>query len=87
MTVRPRAADDFAAIRAAIARITAEAEPRCPSSPERRLYDCLRSAAPCGVQCPHRDDWIGPEGDAPAALMAEAELIEGLHTQRVPAAG
>jgi hypothetical protein len=57
-----RAADDVDAIYAAIQRVREEAVPMCPIAETRRLYDCLRSPARCGVTCPHKDDWIGPEG-------------------------
>lgn len=57
-----RAADSFAEILANRDRIRKEAEPQCPFSPGRNLYDCLRSTARCGDACPNKNDWIGPEG-------------------------
>ena len=60
---RARAADDYDIIRTAMIRIRDDAIPKCPVAEGRRLYECLRSVARCGVSCPHKDDWIGPDGD------------------------
>lgn len=46
-----------------MADIRGEAEPRCPQTPSRRLYECLRSSAPCTDLCPLKHDWIGPQKD------------------------
>ena len=66
----PYAADDFAAIRAALYAHRADAIPRCPIASDRTLYNSLRSPARCGDTCPHRDAWIGPEENANAASAA-----------------
>jgi hypothetical protein len=55
------AADDFATIREAAAKIRADAVPPCPVNAGRKLYDCLRSSSPCSPACPHVSDWIGPQ--------------------------
>lgn len=55
------AADDYDEIRANLARIRAEEVPRCPTVTSRSLHDCLRNVARCPSDCPHHDDWIGPQ--------------------------
>lgn len=68
----PYAADDFAAIRAALYAHRTEAVPRCPIANDRTLYNCLRSPARCGDTCPHRDAWIGPEENVDVTKYAAA---------------
>ena len=65
---RPSCIDDYAAIREHRDRISREAEPKCPLSEVRPLYDCLRSVTRCSDACPLHDRWIGPDGSASAVL-------------------
>ena len=55
------AANDFDVIRAALERMRDEAIPRCPVIPARSLRACLRSPSRCSSNCPHEQEWIGPE--------------------------
>lgn len=57
---RQYACEDFDAILGRVNQIKEEAQPRCPIT-SNPLYGCLRAAAKCGDNCPHRDAWIGPE--------------------------
>lgn len=59
--MRSYAADDFATIKGRVADIRTEECPRCPMQKEKLLFDCLRSSAPCGGDCPHKNDCIGPQ--------------------------
>jgi hypothetical protein len=57
-----RWADDFDEIRKNIGRIKEEELPRCPQAHTRLLRDCLRMEQKCSETCPHRADWVGPNG-------------------------
>lgn len=57
-----RCADDVEVISARIKELADENKPKCPITPDRLLYTCLRSGAKCGTNCPYHDDWIGPNG-------------------------
>lgn len=58
------ACDDFDEIRKHRDELRkTEGYPRmCPRSSGRLLYDCLRSATQCSVDCPQHQNWVGPNG-------------------------
>lgn len=55
------AADAYGEIRARMMQIEEAERPRCPMSPGKLLYHCLRESSPCMSTCPNRGDWIGPQ--------------------------
>lgn len=58
------AANDFEVIRTRVEELRkTEGYPRkCPQVADRLLYDCLRNPVKCSDQCPHKEDWVGPNG-------------------------
>jgi hypothetical protein len=61
---RVYASEDWDGIGISMKRIKYEETPMCPINAGRSLYDCLRSSAMCVGHCPHKDDWMGPDGTA-----------------------
>jgi hypothetical protein len=55
-----RWADDYDTISKRMKEIAIEEQPKCPISPGRALFECLRSGAKCPENCTHHHDWIGP---------------------------
>lgn len=53
--------DDHDFIYRRLAEIRLEETPRCPRSPSKPLHDCLREQGRCPEDCPHYNDWIGPQ--------------------------
>lgn len=60
-TRREFACEDAETISARMTGIRTAERPRCPQSPDRLLYDCLRSQNRCSTACPLVNDWIGPQ--------------------------
>jgi hypothetical protein len=58
-----RAADCYADIHAAMAKIRVEERqvPKCPLNEYKNLAACLRDTSRCPAVCPLVNDWIGPD--------------------------
>jgi len=60
--MRASVVDSYSEIRDFLDKILESKSPHCPGLPARMLFECLRAETPCPENCPHRTDWMGPNG-------------------------